>query len=232
MSMWRDFVYAYRILRKSPIATAVTILALALGIGANTGSFVAIDAILLHPFPYPQLDRIVTLWGTQPKTGLNRAGVTAGDFADWKRQNQSFETLAAYQPWNVNLTGKDRPEPVNGARVGEGFFETFGMRPRLGNSFTADTSDSNNRVAVLSERLWRTKFAAAQDIIGKPVALAGQNYTVIGVMPDDFDFPLAAQVWVPLVLTPAEQSDRTYHNLAVVGRTKPGVNVSQASAEI
>src|ERR1041385_2821555 len=101
--MVRDINYAYRILKKSPIATAVTVLALALGIGANIGSFIAVNAIVLHPFPYPDLDRIMTIWGTLPKTGLDRAGVSAGAFEDWRKQSHSFESLAEYGIWRVNI---------------------------------------------------------------------------------------------------------------------------------
>src|SRR6266700_1298645 len=150
-AMVRDLVHAYRILKKSPIATAVTILALALGIGANAGSFVAVNAIILHPYAYPNLDRIMTVWGTLRKTGLNRAGVSAADFEDWKRQNRSFELLSAYQTWTVNLSGTDRPEPVQGARVGAAFFEVFGMKPTIGRTFTESEGESENtRIAVLS----------------------------------------------------------------------------------
>src|SRR5579863_767001 len=122
MAMARELVYAYRVLRKNPMASAVTILALALGIGANIGSFIAVNAIVLHPFAYPDLERILTVWGTQPKSGLDRAGITAGDFEDWRQHSQSFEALSVYDNWTVNLTGADRPEPVQGAHVGAGFF--------------------------------------------------------------------------------------------------------------
>lgn len=231
--MVRDIVYAYRVLRKSPIATAVTILALALGIGANIGSFIAVNAIVLHPFPYPNLDRIMTIWGTLPKTGLDRAGVTAADFEDWRQQSHSFESLAAYENWTVNITGGDRPEAVQGARVGAGFFETFGITPGIGRIFTESEGESGNaRVAVLSNGLWRTRFAAAPDVRGKTIALGGQNYTIVGVMPNDFDYPLATEVWVPLFLTPPEKADRVAHNLMAVGKLKPNVSASQAHAEV
>jgi hypothetical protein len=151
--MWRDFVFAYRILKRSPIATAVTILALALGIGANTASFIAVNAIPLHAFPYPNLDRIVTMWGALPKTGLDRGGVTPADFEDWKQRNRSVALLSAYQGW----TDGDRREPVQGARVGTGFFRIFGMKPIIGRTFTESAGESGNtRVAVLSNGLWRT----------------------------------------------------------------------------
>ena len=111
--MWRDVVYAYRVLRKSPIATAVTIVALALGIGANLGSFIAVNAVVLHPFAYPHLERIVTVWGALPKDGLDRAGIAPADFEEWKQQSRSFDALAAYESSTVNITGAGRPEPGN-----------------------------------------------------------------------------------------------------------------------
>jgi putative ABC transport system permease protein len=231
--MWRDFVLAFRVLKKSPIATAVTILALALGIGANVGSFTAVNAILLHPFPYPNLDKIITVRGTLPKDGLNRAGITAADFEDWRQRNRSFELLSAYEPWTVNLTDGDRPEPLQGARVGAGFFQVFGMKPSIGRTFTESENESGStRVVVLSNELWRTRFAAAPDITGKTISLGGRKYAVVGVMPNDFDYPLAAEVWVPLVLTPAEKANRLAHNYLAVGMLKAGVNASQADAEI
>jgi len=196
--MFRDIVHAYRVLKRNRIATAVSILALALGIGANTGSFLAVNAIVLHPFTYPNLDRIMTVWGALPKNGLSRAGITPADFQGWKQESRSFESLSAYQNWTVNITGTDRPEPVQGARVGAGFFQIFGMRPSIGRTFSESESEPGNaRVAVLSNGFWQTRFASALDVAGKTISLGGQNYTVIGVMPDDFDYPLAAEVWVP-----------------------------------
>jgi len=236
--MLRDIVYGYRILKKSPLATAVTILALALGIGANILVFITVNAVLLHPYPYPNLDRIVTLWGTQAKSGVSRAAVSGADLEDWKRQSRSFEALAAYESATVNITGvdqggSDHPVPVQAARVGPGFFQTFGMKPAIGRTF-ADTGEesTNPRVAVLSYSLWRARFASAPDVTGKVISLAGQSYTIAGVMPDDFDFPLAAQVWLPLVQTPAEQADRVFHNLLAIGKLKPDVTPRQAGAEI
>ena len=229
--MLLDLIYAYRVLRRSSTATAVTILALALGIGANIGSFVTVNALILHPFPYANLDRIMTVWGTLPKSGLDRAGVTAADFDDWQRQSKSFQALAAYQPWTVNATGADRPEPVQAARVGSGYFQVFGMQPSMGRVFVENES-AKPQVAVLSNGFWRSRFAAAPDVIGKTIPLGGHSYTVIGVMPYDFDYPLATQVWVPLDLSPAEEADRVAHELLVVGRLKPGVSAAQANAEL
>ncbi len=233
MTMVRDFVYAYRILRKSPVTTAVTILALALGIGANIGSFTSINAIVLHPFAYPDLDRIMTVWGAVPKAGQDRSGVSPADFEDWRRQNRSFERLSAYENWPTNLTEEDRPQPVQGVRVAADYFDVFGMKPSIGRTFTAREAESEGaRVAIVSDTFWRTRFAAASDVIGKTIELAGQSYTIVGVMPEDFDHPLAADVWAPISLTAEEKADRVSRTLLVVGRLRRDVSAPQADAEI
>jgi putative ABC transport system permease protein len=225
--MFRDFQYACRLLRKTPISTAVIVLALALGIGANASMFTGVESLILRPFPYPNLDRIMTVWDTIPKLRLERAGVAAADFADFRIQNRSFEQFAAYRPWAVNILGTGRPEPVDAVRVTPDFFRVFGMNPKLGRIL----AEKDDRVAVLSEGFWRARFAAT-DVIGRTISLGGQNYTIVGVMPDEFDYPLAAQVWVPLTLTTAETSERVIHNLLVVGLLKRGVNPEQAKAEM
>ena len=226
--MFRDFLYAYRQLKKSPVATGVLMLALALGIGANASMFSSINSIILHPFPYPNLDRIMTVWETIPRLRLEQAGVAPANFADFKTQNRSFDELAAYRPWNVNIIRADRPDPVSAVRVTAGFFQIFGMTPKIGRTF----ADENERVAVLSEGFWRSRFAAAPDITGKTISLGGENYTIVGVMPDDFDYPLAAEVWVPLTLSPTEKAERVVHNSLVVGLLKKGVSAEQAQADM
>jgi putative ABC transport system permease protein len=130
--MFRDFLCASRQLRKSPLIAGVLILTLALGIGANASMFAAVNSILLHPFPYPNVDRVMTLWETIPKSRLERAGVAPGNFMDFQEQNRSFETLAAFQRWKINIIGADRPEPVEAVRVSPGFFRVFGMKPKSG----------------------------------------------------------------------------------------------------
>src|SRR5215831_3264221 len=134
--MLRDFLYAYRLLRKSPLSTAVIVLALALGIGANASMFTTVEAVLLRPFPYPNLDRIMTVWETIPKLRLERAGVAPANFSDFQSQNRSFERLTAYRRWSVNILGADRPEPVQAVRVMPDFFRVFGMKPTIGRTLT------------------------------------------------------------------------------------------------
>jgi putative ABC transport system permease protein len=209
------------------------VVALALGIGANVSCFVAVNGILLHPYSYPNLDRIMTVQETLQRAGLQNSGVAPADFADWQQRNRSFEQLAAYRSWPVNLTGADRPVRVEASRVTSNFFQVFGTKPRIGRVLSeSESQPGNNRVAVLSEGFWRTRFGAAQNVLGKTISLAGQTYSVIGVMPEDFDYPLATDVWVPLILTPAENTERVYHNLLVVGLLKPNVTPNLAKAEM
>jgi putative ABC transport system permease protein len=231
--MLRDFRYAYRVLRKSPLATVVMIVALALGIGANAGSFVSIDTILLHPFPYPNLDRIMTVWETLPKLGIERGGFAAANFTDLQEQNRSFAQLAAYRPWTVNITSADRPERVEAVKVTQGFFRVFGATAKIGRTLADNESDPGaDRVAVVSELLWHTRFASRPDIAGQTIALGGQNYTIVGIMPDGFDYPLATDVWVPLTFTAAEKTDRNFRDLLVVGLLKPEAAVPKVAAEL
>jgi len=231
--MLLDLVYAYRVLKKRPIATAVAILALALASEQTSDRSSPRMRSFFTRFPYPNLDRIMTVWGALPKAELNRAGVTAADFDDWKRQSRSFAELAAYAAGTVNLTGGDRPEPVQAARVGAGFFQVFGIKPSMGRVFSDGGEESaDSKIAVLSNGVWRTKFAAAQDVIGKTIPLGGEIYSIVGVMPENFDYPLETEVWVPLVFARAEKADRTYHNFLAVGRLKLDVSAVQADAEL
>jgi putative ABC transport system permease protein len=146
-----------------------------------------------NPFSYPNLDRIMTVWETLPRLRLERGGVSAPNFADFQAQNQSFEQLAAYRPWPVNITSADRPERVEVARVTAAFFRVFGMNARIGRTFMdTDEESLNDRIAILSEGFWRAHFAGTRDVLEKSISLAGQ-----GVMPDEFDYPLATEIWVP-----------------------------------
>src|SRR5215831_17145287 len=171
-SMLHDFRYAYRLLKKTPLATILMVLAFALGIGSNVSSYNIFDALLLHPFRYPNVDRILHLWDTLPRLNLQYGGVSPRDFADFHEQNRSFEQLAAYRPWTVNMTDGDRPERVNGAKVTAGFFRVFGASTRLGRTLADRESDSGgDPVAVLSESFWHARFASRPDITGQTIAL-------------------------------------------------------------
>jgi len=231
--MLHDIRYAYRLLKKTPLATMLMVMALALGIGSNVGSYSIFDSLLLHPFRYPNVDRILHLWETLPRLNLQYGGVSPRDFADFQEQSRSFEQLAAYRPWTVNMTGGDRLERVNGVKVTAGFFRVFAASAKLGRTLADSESDSGtDRIAVLSESFWHARFASRPDITGQSIALGGQNYTIAGVMPDEFDYPLAAEVWVPLTFTPSEKAGSDFRDLLVVGLLKKSVSIAEASAEV
>lgn len=233
LSFVRDLRYASRVLLHSPLTTAVAVLALALGIGVNASSFVSIDSMVLHPLPYPQLDRIVTLWETLPKLRTAQAPLSPADFTDIKNQNQSFSTLAAYRGWDASLTGSGNPERVQAALVTSDFFTVLGMPPELGRtSIDRQNQPSRPRVVVVSDGFWKSRLAGSPAAIGKPISLNGADYTVIGVMPDSFDLPLTNEIWAPLTLDPAQQHDRDHHDLMALALLKPDVSAEQARAEV
>ena len=231
-NLLRDFRLAVRLLLRSPGTTVVIILALALGIGANTSCFISVSSIVLHPLAYPDLGTLMTVWETLPKQRAERDAVAPANLRDW-RQARSFSGLAAYQGRDVNLTGGGEPERVSAAFVSPDFFRVLGMAPEAGRTFLPEETESGHAgVAVLSHGFWERRFAGARDAVGRTIALDGRAYTIVGIMPSDFDFPLANEVWAPLALSPAEQDDRAAHTLLVLGRLRPGATVDQARAEM
>jgi len=218
---------------KSPGFTAVAVIALALGIGANTVIFSSVNAMLLRPFPFKDLDRAVGVWETVPQQNEQHVSATPANFRDWKDQNTSIDLLAAFHGWDVNLTGPDIAERVEGYQVTANFFLLLGIAPELGRSIAADSFEtSHTLVVVLSHGFWQRHLGADPGIVGKNVLLNGQKFTVIGIMPADFDFPVGAEAWVPLDLSVSDQADRADHYLQVLGRLKSGVPSSKAQADL
>jgi putative ABC transport system permease protein len=229
----RDFRYALRGLIKSPAVTAVTVLALALGIGVNTSSFTAVNAIVLHPRPYPHLEQIMTLWETLPKLRAERDTVSPANFLDWKEQSRSFQQIAAYRRWDVSLTGVEDPERIQGYLVSPGFFTLLGMEPILGRTFSDDEAEpAHDSIVVVSQGFWQRRLASAPDAVGRRISLGGRRYMIVGVMPFDFDLPLATDLWAPLALTSEEKNQRAARNLVVLARLKREIPVAQARAEM
>jgi putative ABC transport system permease protein len=232
-NLLRDFRYGLRVLLKSPGATTVAVLALALGIGANTSCFVWVSALVLHPLAYPDQGRIMTLWETIPKVRAERNAVAPANFLDWKEQSHSFEQLAAYQPWNASLTGIGDPERIQACRVSPEFFALLGLKPLAGRTFGQNEAEpGRDGVVVVSQSFWRNRLGSARGALGQTVSLDDRVYTVVGVMPNDFDYPLATEIWAPLSLSGEEKNQRTIHSLAVLGRLKPRTSVAQARAEM
>jgi putative ABC transport system permease protein len=223
--------YGLRMLRKNPGFTAVAALTLALGIGGAAVVFSLLDAVLLRPLPYPHSERLLRLFPIEGERKRAVEQASYADFRDWQRQTRTFESLAAYDGESLNLTGTAEPESLEGSAVTPGFFATLGVNPVLGREFR---SDDNETVAILSYALWQRRFGGDRGIIGEPVHLEGQLYTVVGVLPPQVRFrsmPWAApvsEIFVPVVPTPA----RNWHSVRVLGRLAPGVSKGQALAEM
>ena len=232
-NLLQDIRYALRTLRKNPGYSLVAILALALGIGANSHVFVTVNAMLLRPFPFRDLDRVVAIWTTVPAQHASRVSVTPYDFRQWRAQASDFENIAASHGWDANLTGAGLPERLEGYQVTGDFFRLLGIQPMLGRTISEDDQQpGKNRVVVLSYAAWKNRFAADAGIVGKNITLNGQEMTVVGVMPREFDFPLGCKIWAPLALTSVEYGDHQNGYLKVIGRIKPGLSLQEAQTQL
>jgi putative ABC transport system permease protein len=232
-TLLQDLRYGLRQLQRSPGFTAVAVLTLALGIGANTVMFSSINAMLLRPFAFKDLDRAVVVWEVIPQQGSGQFSVAPANFREWNEHVRGIELLAAGHGWDANLTGSGLAERIEGWQVTANFFPLLGVVPELGRFISAgDFEARHTSVAVLSYRFWQRQLGADRGIVGRNLLFNGTQFTVIGVMPADFDFPVGADAWAPLDLSPAQQVDRTDHYLQVIGRLKPGVSMAQAQAEL
>jgi len=236
----QDFRYGWRALRKSPAFTAVALLVLALGIGANTAIFSVVNAVLLRPLPFDQPDRLVMLYHIPPQAlfpGMSLFSVSPANFFDWRAQAHCFQGMSAFGFGRYTLTGKGQPEAIRTVGVTHGFFSVLHAEPLLGRVF-AEGEDQAGRdhEVVLSYDLWRTHFGANPAIVGQNIQLNDEAYTVIGVMPQGFEFPLdpgyVPQMWKPQNWTAEERAVRDDHNYDVIARLKPGVTLAQAKAEL
>ena len=230
----QDVRYGARILFKNRSFTVVAVLALALGIGANSAIFTVVNAVLLRPLPYKDPERLMTVWEDASKVGFPHNTPSPANFIDWRDQNQLFEGMAALHRQTFNLTGVGEPERIDGRRVSANLFGLLGVDPQFGRVFLADEDQPNsNRVVILSDRLWRRRFAADKTIVGKTLSLNGQPHTVVGVMPPRFEFPTREdELFVPMAFASEEASRRGSHYLEIIGRIKPGVTREQAQAEM
>ncbi len=234
-ALFQDVRYGLRTLRKSAGFTTVAVLTLALGIGANTAIFSVIRAVLLSPLPYDKPDRIVLVWESNPAAGFNQFAVAPPNYVDWRRDSSSFESMASAARGTFNYTGGAEPERLNGARVAAPFFAVFGVQPALGRAFVAaDDVAGKAHVVVLGHGLWMRRFGGDRNILGKALTLDGQTYSVIGVMPEGFQYPTRVELWLPSEFTARDLDPgaRGAHYLRVVGRLKPGVSIEQAQAEM
>lgn len=234
-TLFRDIRYGIRSLLKRPGFTMIAVIALALGIGANTAIFSLVNAVLLQPLPFAEPDRLVWVWGNI-RNGTSRASVSPPDFLDYRQQNTTFEEFAAAfgAPLPLNLTGSGEPERLTAAGVTGNYFNALGAQPQLGRTFLLENEKpGSDQVAVLSHGLWQKRFGGDPTIINKTVVLDGRSFAVIGVMPQDFNFPQAAELWVPINFEIADgMKIRKAHFLRPIGKLKNGVTLAQAQADL
>jgi putative ABC transport system permease protein len=234
MPLSQDIRYGVRTLRKSPGFTLTAIATLALGIGATTANFSVCDAMLWKPLPLPNLDRLAMVLQRIPNNPNEWWRMSPADTDDIRRQQSVFEGVAAWDDEWSNLSGNGAaPERVANYMVTPNFFALIGARPALGRTFMPDEDQpGHEQVAVLSDDLWRRRFAADPAIVGRDIRINDRDYRVIGVMPHKFVFPMTSELWTPLTFSAVERNARADHYLAVMGLLKPGRGVSQADAEV
>ena len=232
-ALWQDLRYAVRMLAKTPGFTAIVVVTLALGIGASTAIFSVLDGVMLRPLPYPEVDRIVSI--SERTTRGQGMSVSWPDYQDWAAQSDAFEHLGIYRGATANLTGMDQPERLNAAHASSGMFGVMGIAPIMGHVFGADDDRAGaDRVALVSERLWRSRFNADPGLVGRTIMLNGEPHTVVGVMPASMRFPSRlTDVWLPFgALVPTFPPRGAHPGLAAIGKLKPGVTFEQADAQM
>ena len=207
--MVEDLRYSLRVLARSPSFTLVAVVGLALGIGANSAIFTAMNAVLLRPLPYQKSDQLVLLWQVNRHTGDHEIKASAPDYIDWREQNSAFQDVAAFNAnsgLGLNLSGADHsgaghPARISATSVTGNLFSVLGVTPALGRSFLPDEERPGSApVCILSDDLWKRRFGSNPKILGKPVTLNGEMWTVVGVMPAGFRFPQSVDLWVPAMV--------------------------------
>src|SRR5580692_5019276 len=229
--MLNDLRFAIRLLWKSPGFTFVAIMALALGIGANTAIFSLVNSVLLRPLPFRDSSRLAVFWETDPSQGFNRQGPSGPNYLDFREQNRSFEDMALLEQGTGTVTGFGEPQQIPALRVTRSFLPVLGFRPILGRNF-AETEDWNQRVLIIGYGAWEQYFGKDPNAVGKKMLLDDIPYTVIGVLPRNFWFPDPGELLAPWGDSDLLHRSRLEHNFGVFGHLKPGVSVKQANAEL
>ena len=231
----KDIRYGVRMLVRNPGFTIVSVIALALGIGANVAIFSVVNGVLLRPLPFGEPERLMMVRETKIPQ-FPEFAVSPGNFLEWKKQNTVFERLVAFAGSGFNLIGTGDPERLIGLKVTEGFFAMLGAQPQLGRDFLVEEDQpGRNNVVVLSHGLWQRRFGGDPKILNQAITLSGQSYTVIGVMPETFRFgggDEVTELWTPMAFTAQEAQNHGGHYVAAMGKLKPGITSDQANSEM
>lgn len=233
MNLYAYLRTAIRQMKRNPGFFAIALAALALGIGANTAIFSAVEGVLLRPLPYADASKLVMVWEDASYLGFAQNTPAAANYVDWRAQNQVFTDMAAMRFSDVSLNGDQAPEQALGRRVTPNFFDVLGVQPAVGRPFTAEEDAAGRKVVVLSYPLWERRFGGDAAILGRGILMDGEATTVVGVMPRGFFFPdNQTDYWIPASFTPEDLARRTRHNLEVVARMKPGVTRERAQRDM
>ncbi|MBZ5534539.1 MAG: ABC transporter permease [Acidobacteriia bacterium] len=244
-TLLQDVRYSLRMLGKNPGFTAVAVITLALGIGGNTAIFSVIDAVILRPLPFDSPERLVAVWESSPRVGVYHSTISYPDFVDWKQQNHVFERMAAFHTADFTLTGMDEPAHLLGGVVSSDLFPLLGVKPKLGRDFLPSEDSlgtAKGRPVILSYGLWQRRFGSDSQVIGQSIVLDNQPYTIVGVMPQSFQYPIESkpiELWttmlVDMITTDHSKpmtAQRGAHYLGAIARLKPHVSLQQARAEL
>src|SRR5690348_7306276 len=232
-SIWQDIRFGVRMLFKHKLTTLVCVVALALGIGANTAMFSVAEAFLLHPAPFENAGRIVAMVDSRPQQNIDINGVAPATYFDWQKEVRSFDHLGAYAWHEVTFTGDGHPQKIQAFRISANLFEMLGVQPQLGRTFVGEEEQpGKDQEIILGHALWQQRYASDPQILGRNIKVDGKDCTVVGVMSKGFDFPLPAEVWIPLAIDAKDRQRRDSRWLWVLGRLKPRVSFSEASAEM
>jgi len=233
-NLLQDIRYGIRTLAKNPGFTAVAVLTLALGIGANTAIFSVVESVLLRPLPYPQPESLVEIWNTYPPH-IPQIGLSPGDYADWHAQNASFSEMGAYVriTQGFNLTGEGEPQRVLTSYASAELFPMLGARVVAGRSFGPEEDRAGGApVVILSHRLWQSRFGGDPAVIGRVMNLDNQRYSVVGVLPASFQLLRWADLWMPLGQYNDDLTEHVHHGMSTIARLRPGISVAQARDEV
>src|SRR5499426_3048812 len=233
-TLLQDLRYGARILLKKPGFTLIAVLAIALGIGAVTTIFSGADATMLRPFSFPNQERLMMLFESNPEAGITRSSVSPGNVIVFREQSQTLQEIVVIRNRDYTLTGDGPPERYTSYGVSAAFFDALGAQPQLGRTFRrGEDEEGNAQVVVLRHAFWQTRFGGDPKIIGKRIMLDDKPFEVIGVMPKDFEFPYGGgEMWTPFVIEPLMKQDHANHYLQAIGLLKPGVTIAQANDEL